>query len=173
MSLLKIKIKQFSAAVSSRLSFLSKKKKSTKSAINVDHEVVYSLAPHKIPSPRQLKYLPKFLNWQENLALKILAGVILLNVVFLLVYFYNSNLRIIPAVGGAYSEGLVGAPQYINPLYSYNRDIDSDLSSLIFSGLFKRGVDGSLQNDLTDNWSVSDNGKTYTFKIKPDVHFQN
>ena len=43
----------------------------------------------------------------------------------------------VPAAGGVFSEGIVGAPQYLNPLLSDPNPVDRELSSLIFDGLLE------------------------------------
>jgi peptide/nickel transport system substrate-binding protein len=149
------------------------KKKGGQTHEQADRNLVYSLAPKKIPSLRQLKYLPKILTSKENLWLKILGGIILINVIFFGVKFYSDHLQVSPAYGGQYIEGMIGAPKYINPLYNYNRDIDSDLSALIFSSLFKRDAVGHLENDLVDSWSISEDSRAYSFIIKDNVRFHN
>ena len=142
-------------------------------AETVDHQLVYSLSPKKIPSFKQLKHVGKFLKPQEYLRVKILLGVIAVCLLFLIGKLYKDHLQIGPAAGGAYIEAMVGAPKYINPLYNYNRGTDSDLSALIYSGLFRRDADGVLQNDLADKWDVSADGKTYTITLKKNLKFQN
>ncbi len=138
---------------------------------NLDERLVYSMAPQKIPNPRQLKYLPKFLNSRENIWVKILLLIILINVIFLVGRFYKKHLVLSPLFGGRYSEALVGAPKYINPLYNFNRDADSDLSRLVYSSLYKRGQDGKLEPDLVASSEISDDYKTYTFHLKKDIKF--
>lgn len=41
----------------------------------------------------------------------------------------------------------------------------------VFDGLFDVDTDGSLIPDLAESYSVSDDGKTYDFKLKKDVYF--
>src|SRR5690606_17059223 len=40
-----------------------------------------------------------------------------------------------PASGGVLEEGIVGSPQYLNPLYSSLNPVDTELTPLIFRGL--------------------------------------
>ncbi|MFR7761391.1 MAG: ABC transporter substrate-binding protein, partial [Peptoniphilus grossensis] len=41
----------------------------------------------------------------------------------------------------------------------------------VFDGLFDVDTDGSLIPDLAESYSVSEDGKTYDFKLKKDVYF--
>ncbi|MBE2220985.1 MAG: peptide ABC transporter substrate-binding protein [Anaerolineae bacterium] len=75
----------------------------------------------------------------------------------------------IPEAGGAFIEGVVGAPQYLNPLLSDNFPVDRDLNSLIFDGLTRYGKSGKLEPALAESWSVSEDGLTVTFTLKDDV----
>ena len=80
--------------------------------------------------------------------------------------FYFNHSIIVPADGGAYTEGLVGTPQYVNPILSSYNDVDRDLASLIFNGLLKINSEGVLVPDLAEGFQISPDRKIYTFKIK-------
>ncbi|MEK7254794.1 MAG: ABC transporter substrate-binding protein, partial [Bacteroidota bacterium] len=77
----------------------------------------------------------------------------------------------VPARGGEYTEALVGSPIYINPLLDQTNDVDQDLSKLVFSSLLKYDGHRQLVNDLTESYMVSDDQKTYTFKIKQNARW--
>jgi len=138
---------------------------------DLDKKLVYSLSPHKIPSFRQMKYTKKVLSFKEKIFIYISLSLILFSLVFLGFRFYKKNLEIVPEKGGLYSEALLGFPKNINPLYDLANDVDRDLSSLIFSSLFKRDVNGLLVNDLVDKYEVSEDGKEYSFKIKNNIYW--
>ena len=69
---------------------------------------------------------------------------------------------IAPAV--PYREGVVGHPSSINPLTPRSQ-ADQDLVALLFRGLVRAGPDGSMLPDLATGWTVSDDGRTYTFQL--------
>lgn len=133
-----------------------------------DKNLVYTLASSKIPSSEQIKHLDKTLSKKESLIIKICLAVVLINIVYLGVRFYDKHISILPVVGGTYHEAVVGYPKNINPLYDTNRDVDSDLSALIYSRLFTYDVNGELINDLADNITTSDN-KTFVVTLKNNV----
>lgn len=135
----------------------------------MDRKLVYSLSKSRIPSLRQLKYLKKYLSKKELFVMRVSIVVALASIVFLSANFYFNNLQVVPVRGGGYSEGLVGRPQYINPLYAGHTDVDSDLSSLVFSSLFKRGAKGELVKDLASNVRAFDNYKTFVVAIRDDA----
>ncbi|MDP2944488.1 MAG: peptide ABC transporter substrate-binding protein [bacterium] len=154
-------------------SFFGFFKKIPVSQEEIDKKLVYSLSPRKIPTSDQIKHIKKFLNPREFLIVKICALVILANVVYLGVIFIEKHLEYLPLAGGEYIEGVTGYPKSINPLYAVNRDIDSDLSRLIYSSLFKYDQNGNLNEDLAEAVEVSANGKEYTIRIKDDIRWHN
>ena len=68
-----------------------------------------------------------------------------------------------------YREGVLGRPSSINPL-TPRSEADRDLVALLFRGLTKAGPNGSVVPDLA-TWTVSGDGRTYTFKIRTDAHW--
>lgn len=142
-----------------------------KSNANFDFnkKLVYSLSKSKIPTLKQIKYLKKYLNKKELLLINLSVLLIFLSLSFLAVRFYLNNVEIIPAKGGEYTEGLIGSPKHINPLYASINDVDNDIASLVFSSLYKRGSNGELIEDLVESVELSADEKEYTFKIKPNV----
>ncbi|MDO8593119.1 MAG: peptide ABC transporter substrate-binding protein [bacterium] len=140
---------------------------------NLDKKLVFSLAKSRWPSLKQLKYIKKYLSQAERLAIGGCLLVILFSSLFLGARFYKIHMQVIPANGGDYIEGVVGSIKYINPLYSNVSDIDSDIASLVYSSIFKRGGDGQLVNDLSESYSVSQDGKVYIIKIRPGVRWHN
>ena len=136
---------------------------------DLDKKLVYSLSKSRIPNLRQLKYINKYLTRKELWLVRISILVIVVSLVFVSTRFYITHLQVVPTRGGEYIEGLVGIPNYINPLYASVSDIDSDISSLVYSSLFKRGRNGELISDLVREYEVSDDGKVYTLHIRTDV----
>ena len=78
----------------------------------------------------------------------------------------------VPDTGGTYVEGVAGAPQYINPLLCQLHDEDRDLCSLAFVGLTRFTDTGEVVPEIATTWSISDNGITYTFKMRQDAKWQ-
>lgn len=156
-----------------RLSFFNLFKKRSFNQKEADLQLVYKLSPNKIPNSEQLKHLKKFLNPRENLILKICLLVLVVNVIYLSVVFFQKHLQSLPIVGGDYTEALIGYPKAVNPIYVANRDVDADLSRLIYSSLFIYDKNGNLSNDLADSFTVSADAKEYTITIKDNVYFHN
>ncbi len=75
----------------------------------------------------------------------------------------------VPAFGGTLAEGIVGAPQAINPLLSDTYPVDRELVSLIFDGLTRYDENGQLVPALAQSWSASEDGLTLQFQLRQDA----
>lgn len=76
----------------------------------------------------------------------------------------------VPSRGGSLREGVVGAARFVNPLLALS-DADRDLASLTYAGLMGHGADGSLVPVIAESYEVSEDGKTYTFRIRENAKF--
>lgn len=76
----------------------------------------------------------------------------------------------VPAYGGSLNEGVVGSPQFINPILAIS-DVDRDLSSLVYAGLMGISGTGELIPVLAESYSESEDGKTYTFVLRSNAKF--
>lgn len=70
-----------------------------------------------------------------------------------------------------YREGVVGVPASITPITARTRS-ERTLVGLIFSGLVRLGPDGGFEADLAKSWTTDESGKTWTFRIRDDVTWQ-
>lgn len=97
---------------------------------------------------------------------------ILIGSVAAMLYQVNKHFLVeVPSRGGTITEGVIGTPRFINPLLA-SSDADRDLTMLVYSGLMRVGPNGQLIDDLAASHTVSDDGLTYTFKIRPDAVWQ-
>jgi peptide/nickel transport system substrate-binding protein len=106
---------------------------------------------------------------------KIVVSAFLLVIVASLVVwgetFYINLTTPIPKTGGEYVEGAIGQPFYINPLLSQTSEADSDLTALVYSGLFKFDGEGNAKMDLAESYTISDDQRAYTVKLRKDAHW--
>lgn len=151
--------------------FLFSKSAGRLKQVDIDKKLVYSLSPRKIPSRKQFKYLGRFLNPRENVILKICLILILASLVYVGFQAFTKYFVSAPEGGGSYAEALVGYPKSLNPLYSSSRDVDNDLSRLLYSSLYEYNAFQELKADLVESYEVSDEGKVYEIKLKPGVLF--
>jgi len=119
-------------------------------------------------SLKKLKLLPRILTPKETSAIRLLIFVIMLATVVLVAHWYIVNSKILPDEGGDYIEGVVGAPNLINPILAQTNEVDQDIARLLFNGLFKL-EDGKLLPDLVESYSITPNQLEYTFKLKSGV----
>ncbi len=122
-----------------------------------------------LPSFRQWRKLPTTLSKKEKIVFFIFVILFISSSIFLASNFYLNNTEIKAAIGGTHTEGLIGQPRFINPVYAIANDTDRDLTEIIYSGLMKYNKEGKLTKDLAESFEVKDEGKTYEFKIKENV----
>ncbi len=106
----------------------------------------------------------------EKVIFWILTAGVLLSTLGIISQINTFTTTSIPTRGGAVIEGVVGAPRFINPLIAQT-DTDRDLTMLIYSGLMKASKNGDLIPDLAKRYTVSEDGRVYTFTLKDDVKF--
>ncbi|MCX6799662.1 MAG: peptide ABC transporter substrate-binding protein, partial [Candidatus Falkowbacteria bacterium] len=140
---------------------------------DLDKLLVHSLSKSRIPSFRQLKFIKKVVSSKELMVLRFSLLGLFCSLIFIFSIFLYKHVDVKPAIGGEYTEGVVGSPKYINPLYASLRDVDSDIASLVYSSLFKRNKDGVLEKDLASDYTVSDDGLEYTITVRDDARWQN
>ena len=67
--------------------------------------------------------------------------------------------------------GLQLEPPHLDPTSAAAGAIDSVLYSNVFEGLTRFMSDGSIVPGLAESWEISDDGLTYTFKLRSGVTF--
>lgn len=128
---------------------------------------------YQFPSKNQWRHFFKILTKKEKISFFILLSLFFSSLIFLSIDFYFKKTKIVPAGGGEYVEGLIGVPQFINPIYAPASDsaVDRDLVELIFSGLMKYGSNG-LEPDLAKECKPFENGKIYECYLKENLFWQ-
>lgn len=76
-----------------------------------------------------------------------------------------------PIDGGVYREGIIGTFTNANPLFA-TTSVDTSVSKLIFSGLFKMSPSGQIVGDLAEKIDVGERGITYTVTLRDGVYWQ-
>ncbi len=124
--------------------------------------------------PRADEWWPAFASFprRQKIGLLLIAlvglvcfvwGIVLLNRLFTLT---------VAASGGELTEGAIGSVNAINPLFAI-ADVNKDLVTLIYSGLVRPGVKpGEYIPDLAESYTISPDGLTYTFKLRPNLTWQ-
>ena len=91
---------------------------------------------------------------------------ILATVFLIFVTIHDSFLVTVPAAGGTLTEGIIGTPHTINPVLA-TTDTDKAFTNLIYAGLLKTSTDGTIVPELAKEYSVSPDGRIYTFDLRP------
>ncbi len=75
----------------------------------------------------------------------------------------------VPTTGGNFIEGVVGAPNTLNPLFSDAYPVDRELVDLIYDGLTTVDASGKLVPALAERWTVSEDGRSMRFVLREGV----
>lgn len=106
----------------------------------------------------------------EKFLVCILGLIFVISTVTLLTDIEKYYTSIKPQRGGSFTEGIIGVPRFINPVIA-ETDADRDLTTLVYSGLMRLNENGGTDLDLAESYSISDDGLTYTFKLKENIVF--
>lgn len=106
----------------------------------------------------------------ERLFFGIFCALLTASTLALVAQANNFFLVEIPRRGGAFTEGVIGTPRFINPLLAAS-DADRDLTALVYAGLLKATPEGELVPDLAERYEISEDNRSYTFWIKQNVVF--
>jgi peptide/nickel transport system substrate-binding protein len=88
------------------------------------------------------------------------AGAIVSFVVVMGIVFTSSTTAV-PAAGGVYTEGVIGQPEYVNPVIA-SSETDLDLVKMVYSNL----------DDIADSITASPDLKTWDVRIKDGLTWQ-
>ena len=133
------------------------------------------ISPFKLPSgqawPSKYQWgrFPSILSCWEKRLLGIFVLFIIIGLFFPIKSWYINRTEIAPDYGGSYTEAALGLPRYINPVLSVANDVDRDLTAILFSSLIKQGGENKIILDLAENFTVSEDGKSYDFTMRQDV----
>jgi peptide/nickel transport system substrate-binding protein len=121
------------------------------------------------PSSFQWSQIFKILSKREKNLIFLCLFLFVASVGFVGFRYYLINTQTVPSRGGSYSEGIIGAPRFLNPVLAPTNDADRDLTRIIFSSLLKYDSQGNLMPDLAESYNVLDSGKTYEIYLKKNA----
>ena len=124
----------------------------------------------RIPGGKKVLTMIQSFSATEKVIFALFVLVLAISTIALVTRINEYFLVPVPTQGGQIDVGVVGLPRLINPVLAFS-DTDQDLTSLIYSGLMK-SENGKLVPDLAQNYTISPDGLTYTFTIRPDAYFQ-
>ncbi len=123
-----------------------------------------------IPGHSHVESSLKSFSLTERIFFFVFAAILTISALGLVWKLNAQFLVAVPSHDGSLTEGVLGSAYFINPLFATS-DVEKDLTTLIYSSLLKTSPDGSLQNDLADQVSVSEDGRVYTATLKPNTFF--
>lgn len=127
----------------------------------------------RIPRLQQIRYVNDYLSKKERWFFRVFFALFLLSLSVTLVRAYQGHVTYTAADGGKYTEGIIGAPKWMNPLYAATNDADQDMVTLVYSQLFKDNAGQGLIPDAAESYTISEDKKTYTVLLRKDIIFQN
>lgn len=132
-------------------------------------QVLAVKATKRLPTVKQWLQLPHFLSAFER-RITVIGLLFVLSGLGALGYQYIiRHAERVAAVGGEYTEGLIGYPHYINPLYANASDVDASLAQLVYSGLMRFDPQEGLVPDLAESYTISANETEYTFVLRENL----
>ncbi|MDB5264806.1 MAG: family 5 extracellular solute-binding protein peptide/nickel transport system substrate-binding [Parcubacteria group bacterium] len=124
-----------------------------------------------VPLLERISTFARRLSPGDRLIVNILCVLVISTSIAGLITLERSILVKAPAYGGTLVEGVIGAPRFVNPLLAFS-DTDRDLTALTYAGLMGLDGDGKIVPVLAESYSVSTDGRDYTFVIRADAVFQ-
>lgn len=152
------------------LSFRKQKNKPQRAGTDLAMQQVLNVKRTRLlPSFNQLKQLPRFLSSRERKIGLLAVLLAVASVATLAGQFLFTHLERVPAAGGEYTEGMIGYPHYINPLYASSNEVDATLARLTFAGLMRMDPQEGLVPDIAESYTISPDERSYTFILREGV----
>lgn len=103
----------------------------------------------------------------------VLVIIFIISIFFSILLKANSFISVeVPDYGGKITEGVIGAPKYINPLLATS-ETDKLLSSLVYDGLMKEDTSGTLSPLIASNCVSNPTETSYQCVLPKDINFSN
>lgn len=130
-----------------------------------DFQLLQRLHGRRVPNALQFRFIGKVFPTKERWLFIATATVFFLTIIALLGGLLSEIRVQTPAIGGEYTEGVVGSPRLINPIFASDNEAELGLVRLVYSGLTKFDQNGQIVNDLAESYTVSSDQKVYVFTL--------
>jgi peptide/nickel transport system substrate-binding protein len=118
----------------------------------------------------QIPLVIESFNKRDAFTLSAFVAILLAAGGFLVYHYTTAGSGTEPDYGGEIVEGLVGQPQFINPILAPASSVDTDLSKVIYAQLMKFDDKLNLVPDMAESMpAISEDQKSYTLKLKPNL----
>jgi peptide/nickel transport system substrate-binding protein len=124
-----------------------------------------------LPSKRELLMAITSFRKNERVIFHLLMAVAVISILVLVKDASRLFMEEKPTYGGAFTEGIVGTPRFVNPILAIS-DADRDAAMLVYSGLIRKTEDGGFIPDLAEKYEISRDGLTYIFTLRDNIFFQ-
>lgn len=138
-------------------------------AANRDMALVRHVRGRRFPGREQFRHVTAVFSKRELRVFRASTVVFTIGILWVGAQLLGAFRIEVPAVGGRYTEAVVGGPQLVNPLFASVNDVDVDLVRLVYSGLFRYNTDQELVPDLAESYTLSEDKKTYTVVLRDHV----
>ena len=125
---------------------------------------------YNLPKARSLTNIVESFSFSERIVFALASALLIVSTISVLTKVNALLVIDVPVRGGSLTEGIIGTPRFINPLLAIT-DADRDLTQLVYSGLMKSNPDGTLIPDLAESYTISEDGRSYTFIIRENALF--
>ena len=115
-----------------------------------------------------LRSLNEFVRDADKKQLTLIGVGVLFLIILSSLIIYFRNTEVAPAHGGSYTEGLLGSPRFLNPVYSQKSETDKDLTQILYSGLMRYDESNSIVPYLAEDVQTED-GRVYHVKLREDI----
>lgn len=137
--------------------------------VDLEQRLIRSLFANHWPTWRQLKQMGYVFTKRERRVVAVSLGVVVVCLIWIGSIVVMTHRDIVPGTGGIYREGIIGSPQFFNPVLGSSNEAEADINRLIFSGLYRYNEKLELVPDLADSTTISADGRHYTVKLKPNL----
>ncbi|MEK7567276.1 MAG: ABC transporter substrate-binding protein [Patescibacteria group bacterium] len=120
------------------------------------------------PSIFEIRLALRNMLTKEKVALLVMTLVFFIGILGVWTELQKRFAAIVPVEGGTLREGIIGTPYLVNPVLS-STDADRDLAALVYAGLMKSDGKGGLEKNLAEDYSISENGLVYAFRLKENL----
>ena len=134
------------------------------------HKFISFIKEFKFPKKEEILNSINSFSEKELFTFFVSSIVCIISLFFIISKLNNMMMVEVPESGGTITEGIIGTPTLVNPVLAIS-DADKDLTSIVYSGLMRKTSNGEFIPDLAESYTVSPDGKNYTFIIKKDAKF--
>jgi len=120
----------------------------------------------------KVKAFLKSFSEKEKIVLKSASFFLALGILIFLLSYYFSHTSVKPAVGGSFSEGVVGKISSLNPVLVGPEDPAWNIIELVYSGILKPKKSGGFECDLCEKIEKSEDLRKWRIYLKKDVFWQ-